>query len=733
MKIQPVTPYNVYSCRQNKFEHKNISVQNNVYNPIAYNPVNFTARLFRTPEDFYSCPWNKNGMPETMKQYLNADYEDRQHMPPQQMLSLVFDDINETKDLEQVKRIFPDEPLFKNLTDIPNKKARTGILAEIDLMKEDNKSLFKNGKDNLGHYIIKKIYIEGKTLKEINEDFNKDKSVYYNGLSPIEYDTLRAFGIKFPNSAFWKSFTHNRTNFNYTYTPRKPINSRILEGSAEKKSYAPQHNRYENVKDWEIDKLADALNKGYGSINETKKQLKKSSVNKEEHLNFVAKYMSEINSIVLERLQVSHEMRIFFENPENMSKSQKQKLEAYWQVPERREQRSLIMKDTIQNFFETYGVDGQNEEFQELLDYAHSIKPNRIAQMKEFEKIHNEKQAYYDEMFAELDAKEKSLENTVEEPEQKVFEDVMQDVKEKFNVDEYRFKIDNQEIVILSDIKKAFAELLEKDTTVMPKSLANRYINFFLNNDKVTTPFVLTFLLRNEDIDLEKSDKVMPIKDALELNFLLENEFLYKNSSDCIAAQQAVSEALYKHKPDMVGSLIVDLFQLVNIYNNLPEDEKKLILQDADMIKAKYNKYKKPLSDSEVRKISIQVCNMLRNYEPMETVIGNEKFFAGFNSALYSLSCYLKHENPSEFKNEISRFIKQYGGSLRVLINEDVSPQLKLAKLEQLFYEYSIVNPIIFSEFISRDKEGCDYIIKYSPYLLETFKKIDNQEKKIGF
>ena len=186
MKIQPITPFRTYYLRQNQQEYKSNSVQNNAYNPIAYKDVTFTARLFRSPEDFYSCPWNKNGMPDTMKQYLNADYEDRQHMPPQQMLSLVFDDINETKNLEQVKRIFPDEPLFKNLTDVPNKKSRTGILAEIDLMKEENKSLFKNGKDNLGHYILKKIYLEGKTLKEINEDFNKDKSVYYNGLSPIE-------------------------------------------------------------------------------------------------------------------------------------------------------------------------------------------------------------------------------------------------------------------------------------------------------------------------------------------------------------------------------------------------------------------------------------------------------------------------------------------------------------------------------------------------------------------
>lgn len=333
MRIQPITPFNVYNYSQNKKQQQKIQVQNNAYNPIAYNDVSFTARLCWTPEEFYALPYNKNGMPETMKQYLNADFEDRQHMRPQDVMALVFDDINETKNLEQVKRIFPDEPLFNNLTDIPNRKAKTGILAEIDLMKDENKSLFKNGKDNLGHYILKKIYIEGKTLKEINEDFDKDKSVYYNGLSPIQYDTLRAFGIKFPNQSFWKSFTHNRDNFKYVYTPRKQKETRSESTPVQRTSTSVprQRGRFEGVKDWEIDRLADALNRGNGSSDETKKQLKKSSVRDEASLNFVAKYMGEINSVVLEKLHVSPEMREFFENPDNLSKSQKQKMEAYWQ------------------------------------------------------------------------------------------------------------------------------------------------------------------------------------------------------------------------------------------------------------------------------------------------------------------------------------------------------------------------------------------------------------------
>ena len=211
MKVNRITPmlYSNQKVPLNNKRKNNNKTTNNSYNPIAYRDynVNFGARLFRTPANFYEQPFNKNGMPDAMKNYLYADYEDRKNMPPSQMMKLVYEDIEMADSLADVKELYPEEPLFKNLTDAKNKRAKTGVLAEIDLMKSEGKTLFKNGNDNLGLYLLKKVYLEGKTLKEINKDFEKDISVYYKGLSPIQYETLSAYGIKFPNSAFWKSFT----------------------------------------------------------------------------------------------------------------------------------------------------------------------------------------------------------------------------------------------------------------------------------------------------------------------------------------------------------------------------------------------------------------------------------------------------------------------------------------------------------------------------------------------
>ena len=55
----------------------------------AYKDFNimFTGR---TPENFYAQDFNRNNMPSSMKEYLDYNYEERQHIPPEQMMREVF-------------------------------------------------------------------------------------------------------------------------------------------------------------------------------------------------------------------------------------------------------------------------------------------------------------------------------------------------------------------------------------------------------------------------------------------------------------------------------------------------------------------------------------------------------------------------------------------------------------------------------------------------------------------
>lgn len=127
-------------------------VQNSYsYNPIAYQDFNisFGARLFRTPENFYEQDFNEQNMPDTLHKYIyeSPDSNFRKTIPPAQAMKEVFGKINYAKDLDAVKKMFPEESLFANLTSTPNKKSREGLLGIINLMKNDpsyeGKTLFK--------------------------------------------------------------------------------------------------------------------------------------------------------------------------------------------------------------------------------------------------------------------------------------------------------------------------------------------------------------------------------------------------------------------------------------------------------------------------------------------------------------------------------------------------------------------------------------------------------------
>ena len=116
-------------------------------------------------------------------------------------------------------------------------------------------------------------------------------------------------------------------------------------------------------------------------------EFSKKTFSNEETQNFVAKYMGEINSIVLEKLHISEDMKDYFENYDDLTKSQREKFESYMRNPYINDLRSKVMSSTIRLFFDLYGADGNNEDFQELLEYAHNIKPERIARQKEHDRI----------------------------------------------------------------------------------------------------------------------------------------------------------------------------------------------------------------------------------------------------------------------------------------------------------------------------------------------------------
>lgn len=731
MKIEKITFTTNTQLQNGKYQNKKENIHNssNNYNPIAYKDfnINFGARLFRTPENFYAQSFNQNGMPQTMKDYLYDDFEDRRKMPPAQMLRLVFDDINETKSLEQVKRLYKDEPLFKNLTDTPNRKVRTGVLAEIDLMKQDGKTLFKNGQDNLGLYILRKIYAESKTLKEINKDFQKDISVHYKGLSDIDYSTLSAYGIKFPNNSFWKSLTATREEFPYEYKPRKPIAERHSAGgravATGKQIEKPkQKGKFEDVKDWEIDKLTDAMVKGNGSKTQTEKLLKKHASYNKESLNFVAKYMGEINSLVLEKLHISDDMKDYFENYDDLTKNQKEKFESYMKIPQINEHRSKVMSATIRFFFDVYGVDGNNEEFQELLEYTHNIKAKRIENQRK----HNLLQEEYERelgIFEENNSVVPATVATSELVKPKNVQEYIDEVKNDYNVESFEFDTPQGKVVILSNTKEILNDYWRDKTVFMPTSFSNKFLNFINQNQSENVPYILSAVLRSKGVDLPQDDRLIDESAISEIETDMYQKFSDENRIDVIAAQQAVVDAMIELSDGHISPRLFafGIFELDEFYKNLSDESRKLILTQKSLIDNNYKMYKQKLTDAEARKVTLAIMEQLRNYHEKDSIVASKDMLAGTQKIIPMIKLILTNKDScvrEPLKKQLAKYFKDYhGGTGRVLLSDDWSQQLKNAKMQQMLTHFIYDNSSIILCSIYADHNAFEYARLNDPEL----------------
>lgn len=750
MKIQKINflPRN-YAVQNSAEKKQNLDDDKQVtsYNTFAYRDYNisFGERLFRTPANFYSTPFNKNGMPDTMKAYLYDDYEDRQNMPPIQMWKTVFARINNADSLNEIKNLYPKEPLFENLNDFKG-RGKDSVIEEIQALEDEfgNTPLFKDGNSDLGLYLVKKIYYDGKGIKEINQDFKDDINDEYKGLieKDITKNTTRAYGIKFPNLAFWNSFVVTREDFPYVYKPRKPFEE-IRTTNPQKTNEVnktvkpkPEKQKFEKLKDWEVNKLADAVIKGKGSKTKTRENIKKNNLKDDDKLNFVAEYLGEINSIVLRRLHVSDEMRDYFEHSENLDKTQQEKFEKYWKNPEINKLQSIVMKDTIRLFFETYGADGNNDDFRELLKYARDIKTKRLKRQEE----HDLKQAEYEKALAvydEKDADTETLKNAViididddDDEHEKLahYQKLLDDVKKEYNVDTYEFETEQGKVTIVSNLKEALTEHIQSQLNIFPRPFVNKYLKFVQSKSEImdNEKYILTTLLNEKGIKLPQDDRLISAEQAEEITYKLYQEFSDTNQKEQTAAQQALVDNLIGITD---AEIAPELFRFgaLEFPEILRDDDPKIInfLQNkSSQINKNYNEYKQPLSISEANKAAINIIDLLRHYDPEKTINKFEVPFKGANTIINAMSVFVRSKNNNDmnnFKRDLITLLQEYGGAARFLLKKDVPENLRMAKMEQiLIYTLFYKQDFMISHVLVND-EASELIKTELPGLYNSF------------
>lgn len=180
-----------------------------------------TPRVDKGLQRFYEV--NQHRMPITLKEFITKLGFNTQKSPIKAMQE-AFEFLNISETINDIKSVFSNEPLFANLKNPADTKASIGILR---LIKEDTELLELNGegvlkdKSNLTVYLVKKIFLENKTLKEINNDLktdlNEDLKAEYEFKYPqtpyIHRSTLSALGIKGVNPDFRNSLRYTQEGY----------------------------------------------------------------------------------------------------------------------------------------------------------------------------------------------------------------------------------------------------------------------------------------------------------------------------------------------------------------------------------------------------------------------------------------------------------------------------------------------------------------------------------------
>lgn len=212
----------IYFNKKNT-QQNNYSVQPNKVLSCGFNDylLTFTSRVDKGLERFYDA--NRDRMPIPVKRYVNA-LDDKSCLTPLEAQRRAFIALEDAETIEDIKKAFRGDELFDNLKRVDEIKATRGILA---LIKEDAELLELSGegilKDNSDFtvYLVKKIFLEAKTIDEINQDLEKDLN---NDLKAdfkfknkdgryIYTTTLQSLGIQTPDREYQHSLRFTRDGY----------------------------------------------------------------------------------------------------------------------------------------------------------------------------------------------------------------------------------------------------------------------------------------------------------------------------------------------------------------------------------------------------------------------------------------------------------------------------------------------------------------------------------------
>ena len=656
MKVLKITQIDYRPYINSKKQNDNIQ-QETITNPVIQNGykdfnINFRGR---TPENFYAQEFNVKNMPETMKSYLNEDYETRKYLPPEQVMNQSFKYLNVIDNFSDVKSTYPDETLFENLHEA-NLKGRTGILSDIKIAKEmSDTPLLKDGSDDFGMYLLKKIFLEGKTIKEINKDFyEKDLATEYKGAvtQPITYGTTSAYGIKYPKTDFWNSFIATRDEYKKFIvdlpkqnkndlkkelaakfgTSRNTTQTTSVRNGAEKTEKTPR--RKYSIKKYQRDQIKKDIKDAKADVNKVEKSIRKHFTQNDPEASFIVKYLSPIMTIAADRVHLSEEEKDFAEMLKNQGKKVENLFGQFWKAkPELLDNYSTMITDTIDLFEETYEEGGTipiNNEYQvitdkvknqkpidfvsprflELLDHVQTIVPNRMAKYAKHDELQKEWEEHFRTKYGEVQQEtvipqETSKTNMIDQLEVEA---------EKNNGKVYTLRgVDGEDIKIVANLDETFSDYIRSLNRGMPSSYVNASISKALKNPLVTEDAKLSFSVLKL-LDKLDDDRILGKTERDCIINVLQSDIVRETCAASMAMADVYSE--FSEHPERIYRNLQEKNQTVDTQ----ELSKMILLHSGKQevnaeLNRLYSLYRKPLSDAEKLKISKIIVDYLRNFD----------------------------------------------------------------------------------------------------------------------
>lgn len=769
MKIQSITPikYNNQQYHiQNTAGKAPQALQSGVYCPVYYQDYNVQISFGkRSPEDFYAQDFNKNNMPETMKKYLNAKFEERSKIAPVQIMQEAYDKLNGANTVDEIKNRFPNEEKFAKLRPANYSNATSGILKkikDIKAMQDTPEPLFKDGCDDLTTYLVKKIYLEGKTVKEIDKDFAKDINEVYelaarvpdgvkkplgkNESAYFSHSTVYNLGIRFPEVPFWNSFISTRDDYERTKRIKSLtgefVNADSAEGKAAIRSRQqqprmekPEPRKY-NFKRDKIKNISDTIVNSNGDTRKALKEVKHRGKSNLEELTFLQKYWGQIMTLATEKVHLSEEMIAFNEarrndqdrlnsnlldkliTGEDFTKREKTPFKAFWsENPWLKSEFSTAITDSIMQFTDAYGADGNNAYFKALLQDIETIKPNR----EKAKLLHAQIQAEYDELARQLNPQQEQVASK---------EPVEITTKPK-KTEGFKYNIGGHDIITPFDIKQHTYQTYENNFTMIPRKLFDIYMR------------ELETLIKDDPERYYLSCCFEPSPDTPHINEVIYNQKeLYKYNDDLIGFMET------KHNAEL-ESCRLTLFEYADRHGLVtPNEVKKFANQDIlrirdyfyekvlktgevenahKEIQTLFKEINSPLTNKEKIGIRHKLMSFMKNYDMNETTSPHTSV-----PAMIKLLA-LGSENHAPYASVVKSLLSDEpifnfeGPSLRYLLNDKGNKLFKTYVCEHALKSLIYIHPGDCSVIVTSNPKEFVRLMAPFPTELETIFALSKQ------